>query len=95
MHYPPPAINEVHYRFLCFAGRASRYNRVKKNQHNKHPILTTYRQPLHVSDVSRPIIKRYNLMYTAIGTVPMQPRNRQSSKKNNKYKLLYTYGCNS
>ena len=36
--------------------------RSKKHQNN------IFRQPLHVSGVSRPIIRRYNRMYTTIGT---------------------------
>ena len=36
----------------------------------KHPV---YRQSLHVSGVSRHIIRRYNRMYTTIGTYyPLQ-----------------------
>jgi hypothetical protein len=46
---------------LCFVGRASRYNRVKKNQLDAQLIVSILRQPLHVSGVSRPIIRRYNL----------------------------------
>ena len=53
---------------LCFVDRASRYNRVKKNQLDAQLILSIFRQPLHVSGVSRPIIRRYNRMYTAVGT---------------------------
>jgi hypothetical protein len=69
---------------------------------------TTYsqyiRQPLHVLGLSRPIIRRYNRMDTAIGNyytvvlvglVQSNQDNRQSSKNNNKYQLLYTYGCTS
>jgi hypothetical protein len=47
---------------------ASRYNRVRKHQLDAQLILSTFRQPLHISGVSRPIIRRYNRMYTAIGT---------------------------
>jgi len=54
--------------FLCFVDRASRYNRVKINQLDAQLILSIFRQPLHVSGVSRPIIRRYNRMYTTIGT---------------------------
>ena len=43
-------------------------NFVKKNQLDAQLILCIFRQPLHVSDVSRPIIRRENRMYTAIGT---------------------------
>jgi hypothetical protein len=52
---------------LYFVGRASRYNHVKKNQLDAQFILSIFRQPLHVSGVSRPIIRGYNRMYT-IGT---------------------------
>jgi hypothetical protein len=47
----------------------SQMNRVKKNQLDAQLILSTsiFRQPLHVSGVFKPIIRRYNLMYTAIG----------------------------
>jgi hypothetical protein len=56
--------------FLCFVDRASRYNCVKKTQPDAQPILSTsiFRQPLRVSGVSKPIIKRHNRMYTIIGT---------------------------
>ena len=40
----------------------------KDNQTVTLPILSIFRQPLHVSGVSRPIIRRYNRMYTTIGT---------------------------
>ena len=50
---------------LCFVDRASRHNCAKKDQLN---ALRIFRQPLHVSGVSRPIIRRYNRMYTTIGT---------------------------
>ena len=43
-------------------------NRVKKNQLDTQVILSTFRQPLHVSGVYRPLIRRYNRMYTTIGT---------------------------
>jgi hypothetical protein len=46
----------------------SRYNRVKKNQLDAQLILGIFCQPLHVLGVSRPIIRRYNRMYTTIGT---------------------------
>jgi len=42
--------------------------RVKKTQLDAQLILSIFRQPLHVWGVSRPIIRRYNRMYTAIGT---------------------------
>jgi len=53
--------------FISFVQRASRYNRVKKNQLDAQLILSIFRQPLHVSGVSKPIIRRYNRMYTTIG----------------------------
>jgi hypothetical protein len=52
---------------LYFVDCASRYNRVKKKQLDTQLILSKFRQPLHVSDVSRPIIRRYNRMYTYRG----------------------------
>jgi hypothetical protein len=62
----------VHFMFyvLCFVDRASWYNRVNKNQLtcNAQIILGIFRQPLHVLGVSRPIIRRYNRMYTTIGS---------------------------
>ena len=41
---------------------------VKKNQLDSQLILSIFCQPLHVSGVSRPIIRRYNRMCTTIGT---------------------------
>ena len=41
---------------------------VKKNQIDAELILSIFRQPLHVSAVSRPIIRWYNRMYTTVGT---------------------------
>jgi len=43
-------------------------NRVQNNQLDARLILSILRQPLHVSGVSRPIIRRYNYMHTTIGT---------------------------
>jgi hypothetical protein len=48
---------------LCFVYRASRYKCVKKNQIDAQHILSTFRQPLHVSGTYR-----YNCMYTTVGT---------------------------
>jgi hypothetical protein len=53
---------------LCFIDRSSRYNRIKKNQLDAQLILSIFRQPLHVSGVSSPIIRRYDRMYTTTGT---------------------------
>ena len=51
---------------LGFVDHASRYNRVKKNQLDIQIILSVFRQPLHVSGVSTPIIRRYDRMYTKL-----------------------------
>jgi len=48
-------------------GETSNIDCVKKNQLDAQLILSIFRQPLHVSGVSRPIVSRYNRMYT-IGT---------------------------
>jgi hypothetical protein len=53
---------------LCFVDRASRYNRVKKTQPDAKLILSIFRQPQHASGVSKPIIRRYNRMYTTVGS---------------------------
>jgi hypothetical protein len=45
------------WEILCSVDRASQYNRVKKNQLDAQLILSIFCQPLHVSDVSRPIIR--------------------------------------
>jgi Na+/H+ antiporter NhaA len=46
------------------------YNCVKKKQLDAQLILSirVFRQPLHVSGVSKPIIRRYNRMYATVGT---------------------------
>jgi len=54
--------------FLYFIDPASRYNRVKETQPDVQLILSIFRERLHVSGLSRPIIRRYNRMYTTIGT---------------------------
>jgi len=43
---------------LCFVDHVSRYNCVKKSQLDAQLILSTFRQRLHVSGVSRSIIRR-------------------------------------
>ena len=53
---------------LCSVDRASRYNCVKKSQLDAQLIVSIFRQPLQVSGVSRPIIRRYSRMYTTFGT---------------------------
>ena len=52
----------------CHSRHLNNLKRVKKNQLDAQLILSIFRQTLHVSDVSRPIIRRYNRMYTTIGT---------------------------
>ena len=47
---------------------------VKKNQTDAQLILSIFRQPLHVSGLSRPIIRKYNRMYTTFGIVPTRKR---------------------
>ena len=54
--------------FLCFVDRASRHNCAKKDQLDAQLILSIFRQHLHVSGISRPIIRRYNRMHTKVGT---------------------------
>jgi hypothetical protein len=49
--------DEIAYmtKIVYFVDRQSRYNRAKKNQFDAKLILTIFRQPLHVSGVSRRI----------------------------------------
>jgi len=54
-------------KLLRFVDRASRCNRVKKTQLDAQLIRSIFRQPLHVSGVSRPIIRRFNRIYTTFG----------------------------
>jgi len=88
--------------FLCFVDRASPYNRVKKRQLDAQLILSIFRQPLHVSGVSRPssggttiCIQKMVLIILYKWLLLSNQDNRHSSKKDNKYQLLYTYGCTS
>jgi len=60
--------NYPYYYILCSVDRASRYNRVKKYELDAQIILSIFHQPLHVSGVSKPIIRRYNCMYATFGT---------------------------
>jgi len=41
---------------------------VKNNQLDAQLILSIFRQPVHVSGVYRPIIRRHNRTYTTIST---------------------------
>ena len=43
-------------------------NCVKKSQLDAQLILSIFHQLLHVSGISRPIIRRFNCMFTTIGT---------------------------
>jgi hypothetical protein len=58
------------YVFSCSLDRASLYNLVNETN-SVHKILCIFRQfyllPLHVSDVSRSIIRRNNCIYTTLG----------------------------
>jgi len=54
--------------FLYFVDRASPYNCVKRNELDAQLILSIFRQSVHVSGVSNPIIRRHNYMYTTAGT---------------------------
>ena len=56
------------YINFIFVDRASRYNCVKINLLDAQLILSIFRQPQHVSGVSRPIIGRYSCMCTTVGT---------------------------
>jgi hypothetical protein len=58
----------AYFWILCFVDHASRYNRVKKNRLDAQLILSIFRKHLHVSGISRPIIRSYNHMYTTVGT---------------------------
>jgi hypothetical protein len=49
-------------------------NRVKKYQLDAQLILSIFRRPLHISGISRPIIRRYNHMYTTVGTYYSEKR---------------------
>ena len=82
-------------------------NRVKINQLDSQLFLSILRLPVHVSGVStahhqevQPYV--YNNLYVLfflddclLSWLESNQHNRQSSKKNNKYQLLYTYGCTS
>jgi len=69
VHTPSHPRDKLLYpSFLCFIGPQYRYNRVKKIQLHAQIILSIFRQLLHVSAVSRPNIRRYNRMYTTVGT---------------------------
>ena len=59
---------EDNYACMYWAGRESGVH-IKKTQLDAQLILSIFRQPLHVSGVSRPIIRRYNRMYTTIGPI--------------------------
>jgi len=54
--------------FLSFVVGASQFICVKKTQVDAQLNLSIYRQPLHVSGLSRSFIRRYNCRHTTIGT---------------------------
>jgi len=62
---------------------------VKKNQLDAQLILSIFRQPLHVSGISRPIVRRYNVGIQQLVLIIL------FRWLYNKYQLLYTYGCAS
>ena len=68
-HNPSPVLHST-LAGLSSARSKPRWkcNRVKKSQLDAQLILSIFRQPLRVSGVSRPIIRRHNRMYTTIGT---------------------------
>jgi len=89
----------IKYYVLCSVDCASRYNREKKNQLNAQLILSMFRQPLHVSGISRPHHEGvqpyvYNIIII-INLLSLFGDCLLSPNKNNKYQLLYTYGCTS
>jgi hypothetical protein len=61
-------LNFVFLQFNYFILSNIFYRRVKKDQLDAQLILSIFRQLLHVSGLSKPIIRRYNRMYTTIGT---------------------------
>ena len=79
---------------LCFVDRASQHNHVKKNQLDAQLILRIFRQPPHVSGISRPIVRGTTVCIQKLVLIILFRWLSvvQSSKKNNKYHLLYT-GC--
>jgi hypothetical protein len=66
-------------------------NRVKKSQLNAQLILSTFLQPLQVSGLSRPIIRRYNRTYIRIGTYNKY-RRYTTIGTYNKYRTYTTIG---
>jgi len=62
-------LGELYLNFhLELTSQTAWCHRVKKNQLDAQLLPSIFRQPLHVSGVSRPIIRRYDRMYTTIGT---------------------------
>jgi len=58
--------NDVNLNMCYYLSKNN--HRVNKNQLDTQLVLSIFRQLLHVSSVSRPIIRRNNRMYTEIGT---------------------------
>jgi hypothetical protein len=57
----------IPYLRISFLTSYTLYYGVKKHQLDAQLILGIFCQPLQVSGVSMPIIRRYNRMYTTIG----------------------------
>ena len=76
-------VSQIHFVLNKARGLNRARNHVKKTQLDAQLILSIFRQRLQVSGISRPIIRRYNCMYITVDC------NIRSSKKNNKYQLLY------
>jgi len=88
---------------LCFVDRASRYIHLQKNQLDAQFIFSVFRQtPLHVSvvciahhqEVQPYVYSNWYLLFFLDDPLLcwLSQDNWQSSKKNSKYQLLYTYG---
>ena len=60
--------NDIQGMFLIIPCTNVCFHRLKKSQLDAQLIVSIFRQPLHVSGVSRSIIRKYNRMYTTIGT---------------------------
>jgi hypothetical protein len=84
----------------CFIDRASRYNRVKKTDLKDNLFLVyfvdlyMFRAYLGPSSGGTTVCVQQFVLIILFRCLsfPIQP-GQQSSKKNNKYELLYIYGC--
>jgi hypothetical protein len=70
---------------------------VKKNQPDAQFILSIFRQTTSTSIAHHQEVQPYvyNIWYLLVLGFQSNQHNRQSSEKNNKYQMLYTYGCSS